>query len=121
MPHARFSPPTPVSLLIELEQALRTNRPFTYDFQPSQIPILYTPDYWLTAKEKGSGDFIDAFLADPSLCRLYLGLSKLDRETADELRKNLPMMRLRAYAHVLDFFGGMFEIRNGQSRGAGRR
>ncbi|MDQ2901092.1 MAG: hypothetical protein M3Y07_15030, partial [Acidobacteriota bacterium] len=101
--------------IADLEQALRTNRPFNYDYQPTQVPVLYGPDYWVSAKEKGNGDFIDAFLADPSLCRFYLGLSKLDRLTADELRKNVPMMRLRAYAHVLDFFGGMFEIRNGRA------
>ena len=79
------------------------------------MTVLFGADYWLSAKEKGSGEFIDAFLGDPSLCRLYLGLSKLDRETADELRKAAPVQRLKAYAHVLDFFGGMFEIRNGKA------
>ncbi len=99
--------------LAELEQALRTNRPFTYDFSPTRIPILYTLDYWMPPKEK-AGEFIDAFLADPSLCRLYLGLAKLDPATAEELRKTMPMQKLRAYAHVLDFFGSMFEIRDGK-------
>jgi hypothetical protein len=101
--------------LAELEQALRTNRPFTYDFHPSPVTVIYGSDYWLSAKEKDSGDFLEAFLGDPALCRLYLGLSKLDPETADELRKGVPMPRLKAYAHVLDFFGGMFEIRNGKA------
>ncbi len=99
----------------ELEQALRTNRPFTYDFHPSPVAVLYGADYWLSAKEKESGDFIEAFLGDPAMCRLYLGLSKLDAETADELRKAVAMPRLKAYAHVLDFFGSMFEIRNGKA------
>src|SRR5579859_586285 len=101
--------------LSELEQALRTNRPFTYDYHPAAVNVLYGPDYWLSAKEKGSGEFIDAFLSDPSLCRLYLGLSKLDRDTAEELRKAMPVQRMRAYSHVLDFFGAMFEIRNGKA------
>lgn len=101
--------------LAQLEQALRTNRPFTYDFHPSPVSVLYGPDYWLSEKEKQSGEFIDAFLGDPAMCRLYLGLSKLDPETADELRKAIPMPRLKAYAHVLDFFGSMFEIRNGKA------
>ena len=99
----------------ELEQALRTNRPFTYDYQPTQAPVLFGPDYWLSPKEKETGDFIDVFLSDPALCRLYLGMSKLDRETAEEFRKNIPMPKLKAFAHVLDFFGGMFEIRNGRA------
>ena len=101
--------------IADLEQSLRSNRPFNYDFKPTQVPVLYSPDYWVTAKEKGTGEFIDAFLGDPSLCRFYLGMAKLDQETADALRKDIPMMRLRAYAHVLDFFGGMFEIRNGKA------
>jgi hypothetical protein len=99
----------------ELEQALRTNRPFTYDFHPSPVLVLYGSDYWLSTKEKESGDFLEAFLGDPAMCRLYLGLSKLDVETAGELRKAVAMPRLKAYAHVLDFFGAMFEIRNGKA------
>jgi hypothetical protein len=98
-----------------LEQALRTNRPFTYDYHPARVPVLFGSDYWLSAKEKETSGFLDVLLSDPALCRLYLGISKLDRETAEEFRKNIPMPRLKAYAHVLDFFGGMFEVRNGKA------
>lgn len=98
----------------ELEQALRTNRPFVYPYKPTAIPVMYGAEYWLSSRDKQGGDFIETFLSDPSLCRLYLGMSKLDRETADELKKAIPATRLRAFAHVLDFFGGMFLIRNGK-------
>lgn len=101
--------------LAELEQSLRTNRPFIYDYKPTEVPVLYGTEYWLSAKDKQSGDFLDSFIGDPSLCRLYLGLSKLDPRTAEELRKNTTVQRIRAYAHVLDFYGGMFEIRNGKA------
>ncbi len=101
--------------LPDLEQALRTNRPFTYDFHPVQVPVLFGAEYWLSSREKEGGEFIDIFLSDPALCRLYLGLSKLDRGTADTLRKSIAVQRIRAYAHVLDFFGGMFQIRNGKA------
>ncbi len=100
--------------LADLEQALRTNRPFTYDYHPTRVPVLYKPEYWLSAREKQSGEFIDAFLGDPSICRLYLGLAKLDPETAEEVRQKLPVTRIRAFAHVFDFFGGMFRIRDGK-------
>ena len=96
--------------LAELEQALRANRPFAYDYKPTQAPVLYGADYWLSAKEKASGEFIDNFLADHSLCRMYLGMSKLDRVTADALRKQVSVQRIKAFAHVLDFFGGMFQL-----------
>ena len=46
---------------------------------------------------------------------MYLGYSKLDRETAEALRKGLSYTRLKAFAHVIDFFGGMFEIRDGKA------
>ena len=46
---------------------------------------------------------------------MYLGLSKLDSETSEELRKQVPAQRLRLYAHVLDFFGAMFQIRDGKA------
>jgi hypothetical protein len=102
--------------LAELEQALRTNRPFVYEYKPTQVAILYGPEYWLGTKDKQpQGEFIDAFIGDPAMCRLYLGLSKLDPETAEDLRKQIPAQRLKAFAHVLDFYGSMFQIRNGQA------
>jgi hypothetical protein len=102
--------------LNDLEQALRTNRPFSYDFHPAQAPVLFGWEYWMTGlKDKTSADFIENFISDPSVCRLYLGLSELDRETAASLRKAVPFTRLKAYAHVLDFFGGMFELRGGKA------
>lgn len=100
--------------LSQLEQALRTNREFRYDFHPTKAPVLYGPEYWASAAtEKGQGEFIDTFISDPAICRLYLGLAKLDAETAEDLKKLMPAAKLKAFAHVLDFYGGMFEIRNG--------
>ena len=101
--------------LSQLEQALRTNRPFVLDYHPARVPVLYTVDYWRSAKEKTSGEFIDFFLSDPSLCRLYLGLSKLDPETALILRDAIPAPRLKIYSHVIDFYGAMFQIRGGKA------
>ncbi|MBC7927447.1 MAG: hypothetical protein H7039_17505, partial [Bryobacteraceae bacterium] len=105
--------------LAELEQSLRTNRPFVYDYRPTQVPVLYGTEYWISALDKQSGEFIDAFLSDPQICRLYLGLSKVDPETADSLKKIMPAAKLKAFAHVLDFYGGMFEIRNGVAQTPG--
>jgi len=98
-----------------LEQSLRANRPFAYDYHPTEVEILYGPEYWLSAKEKQAGEFIDAFIGDPALCRLYLGLSKLEPHTAEELRKATTVQRMRAFSHVLDFYGGMFDLRNGEA------
>jgi hypothetical protein len=101
--------------LAQLETALRTNRPFVLDYHPARVPVLYSTDYWQSAKEKTTGEFIDYFISDPNLCRLYLGLSKLDPETASALREAIPAPRLKVYSHVLDFYGGMFQIRGGKA------
>jgi len=101
--------------IAELEQSLRTEKPFEYDYHPSTAVVIYGPDYWVTAREKAEGDFLDAFIGDPGLCRFYLGLSKLDPETAAALRQSSSPTRLRAFASVLDFFGGNFEIRQGRA------
>jgi hypothetical protein len=101
--------------LSDLEEALRTNRPFTLDYHPSRLPILFGYEYWIQdMTKKENGEFIDSFLGDPSLCRLYSALSSLDPDTAEQIRKDMPAQKAKAYAHVLDFFGGMFEIRGGK-------
>ncbi len=99
--------------LSQLEQDLRANRRFELPYAPTSIPVLYTADYWLGAVGRDKGNFIDAFLSEPSICRLYLGLAKLDRPTAAAMRKQATAQKLKIYAHVLDFYGSMFEIRNG--------
>lgn len=101
--------------LAELEDAFRKSQPFRHDFQPTKVPVQFGAEYWLAGeKNKKPADFIDVFIADPSLARLYLAMTKLDPETAEELRKAFPMERWKAFAHVLDFFGGQFEIRSGR-------
>ena len=99
-----------------LEEALRTNRPFHYDFTAAQVPVLFGPGFWQeNVKDASAANFIETFLGDPALCRMYLGFSKLDSETADAIRKADTFSHLKAYAHVLDFFGGMFEVREGHA------
>ncbi|MBM3761485.1 MAG: hypothetical protein FJW36_14700 [Acidobacteria bacterium] len=102
--------------LSDLETALKTGKPFAYDYKPTKVPVLYGPTYWNETKEKDKPEqlFIEFFMSDPQLCRLYLGLSKLDASTAEDLKKAMPVQRLRAFSHVLDFFGGMLQIRNGK-------
>ncbi len=96
-----------------LEEALRTNRPFSYDFHPTLVPVMYGPAYWTAGSKEP--DFIETMISDPSLCRLYLGLSKLDPATSAALHDASTLNHLRVYAHVLDFFGGQFELRDGKA------
>jgi hypothetical protein len=100
----------------ELELALRTNRPFAVDYSPTRVPLLYSRDYWQPVTPRGDRtDFIDYFVSDPSLARLYVGISKVDPDTADILKAAMPAARFKLFAHVLDFFGAMFRIRDGKA------
>ena len=100
--------------LTQLEQDLRANHRFELPYAPTSVPVLYDAKYWIAATNQNpQAEFLDAFLSDPSICRLYLGLSHLDRRTAAALRQQAPAAKLKIYAHVLDFFGGMFQIRDG--------
>lgn len=101
--------------LSDLERALQTDRPFTYPYQSTRADVLYTGEYWMNAKEKAQGNFLEALLGDPALCRFYLGMSRLDPETAEALRSGIPTVRLRGFSAVLDFFGGNFQIRQGKA------
>ncbi len=102
--------------LAELEADLRANHRFELPYAPTEVPVLYDAHYWMTAAGRNNQpEFIDAFLSDPSLCRLYLGLSHVDRQTAEALRHQASPARLKVYAHVLDFYGGMFQVRDGMA------
>ncbi len=101
--------------LSELERALQTDRAFNYPYQSSRANVMYTADYWMNAKEKAQGNFLEALLGDPALCRFYLGMSRIDPETADSLRQGIATVRLRGFSAVLDFFGGNFQMRQGKA------
>jgi hypothetical protein len=101
--------------LSTLEAALRTNRPFTLDYKPARVPILFAVDYWQAGATAKPVEFIDYFLGDPATCRLYAAMSALDPDTAEQIRKDVPAAKAKIYAHVLDFFGSMFELRDGRA------
>ncbi|HYM09437.1 MAG TPA: hypothetical protein VEU62_01825 [Bryobacterales bacterium] len=98
----------------ELEEALRKNQPFRYEYKPTKVPVMFGPAYWMAGEKNKQADFIDVFLGDPALARLYLAFSKLDPVTVEQLRKAYPLERWKAFAHVLDFFGGRFELKDGK-------
>ena len=100
--------------LTQLEQDLRANRRFELPYAPTVVPVLYDAKYWLSATGRtDKSDFLDAFTSDSLLCRLYLGLSHVELPVAEALRRQANPLRLRLFSNILDFFGGMFEIRNG--------
>ena len=100
--------------LTQLEQDLRANHRFEFALRchegtrPLQRRLLAR-----RSQPPRPNRLSRRFLSDPSLCRLYLGLSHLDRATAEALRKQAAPAKLKSLFPRLDFFGGMFQIRNG--------
>jgi len=100
--------------LSELEQSLRTNRPFVYDYKPTLVPILYGPDYGqLQRKSKAPSSSIRSWAIHPcAACIWNVETRPIDRRGAAQIDDG---SKIRAYAHVLDFYGGMFRVRNGRA------
>ncbi len=102
--------------LAEVESAFRAGKPVRLPYPSTQLPLLYGQEFWRQAfRKKGEGDFLEQFLNDPAAARLYVALSRMHPPTAELLRKEISIERLKNYANVLDFFGGMFEIRDGKA------
>ena len=102
--------------LADLEEAYRRERPFHLPYPSTTLPVIFGPEYWESgARKRGDSEFIDTFLKDPALARLYVAMSNLHEPTALLLREQVPIERLKNQAHVLDFFGGMFEVENGRA------
>ena len=107
--------------LNELEQALRTNRPFTYDYHPTTVPVLFGPEYWLRRQRKRERRFHrDLHLRSLASAACTWASPSSTAKPPRPCARPSPCTRLKAYAHVLDFFGGMFEIRDGKAVVPGR-
>ena len=101
--------------LADLEAAYQADSAFHLDYRATQLPILFDRDYWIAGAKKAEGDFLDIFLGDPGLARLYVAMNGIHRPTAEALKATSPVERLKDYANVLDFFGSMLEIRDGRA------
>ena len=99
--------------LADLELAFRRGEPFSYPFGPTRLPVLFGRDYWLGGARRAQDNFLDTFIDDPGLARLYVAMHNLHRPTAEALRAAAPIADLKDYVPVLDFFGAMFEVADG--------
>ena len=106
--------------LADLEQALRTNRPFVYDFRPTQRARAVLGG--ILAPGQRQGQRVHRRVSGRS--RHVPALSGAVEAGSGDRRgaaQGVTMTRLKAYAHVLDFFGGHVRDPQRQSRGSGRR
>ncbi len=99
--------------LADLELAYRRGESFRMSFGPTTLPVLFDRAYWKGGARRDREDFLDMFIEDPALARLYVAMYNLHRPTAEALRQAVPVQRLKDYAPVIDFYGAMFEVRDG--------
>ena len=107
--------------LADLEETLRTGKPFSYAYPSSQVPVIFADNDWGVEEKnqpkknsKTRNDPVDELLRDPEQARLYWAMSRIDPETVKALRENPGMRKLSPYAAVLDFYGSQISIRGGR-------
>jgi hypothetical protein len=108
--------------LVDLEEALRAHTPFSYDYAPSRVPVLFSARAWMISEksEKGENqksdqkDVVDALLSDPDLARVYWALSRTDTSTATQIYQAVGLRALLNSATVVDFYGSHIYIRSGR-------
>jgi hypothetical protein len=100
--------------LTDLEEALRGEKPFTYAFPASPVPLLFGNSYWAvnTKNKKTSDDVLDWLLRDPSLSRLYWAMAQIDADTGIFLLHSVGLDKLLPLAPALDFYGSEICIRS---------
>jgi hypothetical protein len=103
--------------LIELEEALQNDAPFTYTYPVSWVPVIYRQSDWLSlgANQRESfGSVVDELANDRIVARLYWALSKNDSETRTALQQSPGLNKLLPFAATLDFYGNLISIRSGR-------
>ena len=99
-----------------LEDSLRTNKPFSYPYPVSRVPVLFTEGDWtrlVKNDNRWKTTLIEALLHHPSLARLYWAFSRMDPETRNFLKGAPGLGRFLPYAADLDFYGSHILVRSG--------
>jgi hypothetical protein len=100
--------------LADLEETLRTGKPFDIPFASTKVSVLYKSSDWVLNKKNANRGVVDSILRDPELARLYWALSRMDAETGQFLWQSLGAKKLILGAPVLDFYGSQISIRSGR-------
>ena len=100
-----------------LERTLQGGKPFEYSYVSETVPVVFAESDWTQLSRKNfkenSRDLLDTILTEPSIARLYWGLSRLDPDTSQSLKQSVGLAKLLPHAAVLDFYGRELCIRNG--------
>ena len=103
--------------LTVLELALQNDKPFTYSFPATRVPILFTESDWIGApvsKRKTDDTLLDLLLSDQTADRLYAAMAKYDGETRQSLQQSPGLRNLMMVAPVIDLYGSQIRIKSGK-------
>jgi hypothetical protein len=100
--------------LADLEDALRTGKPFDLPYSAAKVPVLYQSSDWVQNKKNANRGVVDSILRDPELARLYWAMSRMDTETGEFLWKSVGLKKLVLAGPVLDFYGSQISVRGGR-------
>jgi hypothetical protein len=100
--------------LADLEESLRSGKPFEIPYGSTNVSVLYKSSDWVQKKKNANRGVIDSILRDPDLARLYWAMSRMDTETGQFLWQSLGPKKLILGAAVLDFYGSQISVRSGR-------
>ncbi len=100
--------------LTDLEQALLDGKPFSVPYPSVRLPLIYAKRDWTGKENSKDTDVVEMLAEHPTLSRLYWGLSRVDEETRDQLRKSGGVGKMLPLASVIDFYGSNLAVRNGR-------
>jgi hypothetical protein len=100
--------------LADLEETLRSGKPFNISYTATKVPVLFKSSDWVQKKKNANRGVIDSILRDPDLARLYWAMSRMDTETGNFLWQSLGPKKLILGAAILDFYGSHISVRNGR-------
>jgi hypothetical protein len=102
--------------LLDLEEALQHNAPFTYNYNGTAVTVLFTAADWIVvAAQKGQPkkNFLDSLLYEQDLARLYWALSRIEPNARDVMQKKIGLAKLLPLAPVIDLYGSQICVRDG--------
>ncbi|HEV2522323.1 MAG TPA: hypothetical protein VGT24_08080 [Candidatus Acidoferrales bacterium] len=100
--------------LADLEESLRTGKPFDTPYAMTQVPVIFKSSDWVENKKNSNRGVVDSILRDPGMARLYWAMSRMDAETAQFLWQSLGAKKMILNAPALDFFGSQIAVRSGR-------
>ena len=100
--------------LADLQLALQQGKPFSTPYASTRVPLIYTKADWAGKPNSTDIEVIDVLDQNPSLARLYWGLSRVDNNTRQILLRSGGVQKMLPYASVLDFYGSTLAVRDGR-------